>query len=156
MGLITDKDVNEAKDAVDMDFPSLKKEKKFEFIDNFYREWRGAKNTKPSTSKKAEPPLTFGQVIQFLKEGIENNPKNFGRALGTLVGNIESNYKAPDKMLQRGYFEWIAGGTNVLKNKPHIRQMVYTRLDTWKNRIKLEELTTEQKKIHGMFLIMLQ
>lgn len=141
MGLFTEEDVNEVEKAVGEDFPYLKKEKKIKFIDGFFKGWKKA--------KKSKSELNFEQILGYLIAGIDNIPENFGKAFGTLVGDIEADYKEPERLLQRGYFEWIGRGINTVKAKPHLWTMIMRRLDKWKEKIKFEELTTEQRVNYG-------
>ncbi len=150
MGLISDKDVNEAKEALDLDFPYLKENRKKEFLDAFFEAWKKA--------KKSESELSLQQIYDYLNYGIENDPENFGKAFGTLVRDVESKYKNPEGLLQAGYFEWIISCINLLKIKlaPHFYQMVLRRLDIWKDKIKLEELSPQEKANYGNLLFMLK
>ena len=141
MGLFTDEDVQEVERAVGEDFPYLKKEKKVKFVDAFFKGWKKA--------KKSKSELNFDQILRFLIGGIDNAPENFGVAFGTLIGDIEADYKEPERLLQRGYFEWIDRGINTVKSKPHLWTMIMKRLDKWKDKIKLEELTSAQRLIYG-------
>ena len=90
--------------------------------------------------------------MRFLVGGIDNAPDNYGKAFGTLIGDIESDYKEPERLLQRGYFEWIDRGINMVKSKPHLWTMVMKRIDTWKDKIKLEELTAVQRVNYGTLI----
>ena len=141
MGLFTEEDVKEVEKAVDEDFPYLKKEKKIKFIDGFFKGWKKA--------KKSKSELNFDEVLRFLIAGIDNAPDNYGKAFGTLVGDVEADYKEQERLLQRGYFEWIGRGINTIKAKPHLWTMIMRRLDKWKDKVKLEELTTEQRVNYG-------
>lgn len=141
MGLFTDEDVEEVDRAVEGDFPYLKKDKKIKFVDGFFKGW--------SKAKKSKSELNFDQILRYLVAGIDNEPDNYGKAFGTLIGDIEADYKEPERLLQRGYFEWIDRGINSVKSKPHFWTMVMKRVDKWKDKIKLEELTTLQRINYG-------
>ena len=141
MGLFTEEDVKEVDKAVEEDFPYLKKEKRIKFVDGFFKGWRKA--------KKSKSELNFDQILRFLLAGIDDDSVNFGKAFGTLIGDIEADYKEPERILHRGYFEWIDRGINIVKSKPHLWTMIMRRLDKWKDKIKLEELTPEQRLIYG-------
>ena len=141
MGIFTDEDVDEVERAVEEDFPYLKKDKKTKFVDGFFKGWK--------ESKKSKSELNFEEILRFLTAGIDNAPDNYGKAFGTLVGDIEADYKEPERLLERGYFEWIDRSINMVKAKPHLWTMVMKRIDKWKEKIKLEELTTIQRINYG-------
>ena len=141
MGLFTDEDVQEVDRAVDEDFPYLKKDKKTKFVGGFFKGWKNA--------KKSKSELNFDVILRFLGEGIDNSPESYGKAFGTLIGDIEADYKEPERLLQRGYFEWIDRSINMVKPKPHLWTMVMKRLDKWKEKIKFEELTSAQRLVYG-------
>ena len=144
MGLFTDADVEEVGRVIDEDFPYLKKDKKAKFVEGFFKGWKKAKSSKSE--------LNFDQIMRFLTAGIDNAPDNYGKAFGTLIGDIESDYKEPERLLQHGYFEWIDRGINTVKSKPHLWTMVMKRMDKWKGRIKLEELTSQQRLYYGTLI----
>lgn len=141
MGIFTDADVDEVEKAADGDFPYLKKDKKTKFIEGFFEGWKKA--------KKSKSELNFDQILNFLMLGIDNAPDNYGKAFGTLIGDIEADYKEPERLLQRGYFEWLDKSTNVVKSKSHLWTMAMKRIDKWKGKIKLEELTTAERINYG-------
>ena len=88
MGTLTDKDANETEEAVDLDFPYIKKNNKYKFLQCFVDVCR------KSNSGKSD--ITCQDILKYLNAGIENNPENFGRASGVLVGSIEFNSKEPE------------------------------------------------------------
>lgn len=144
MGIITDKDANEAEEAVDLDFPYIKKSDKYEFLQCFVEAWR--------KSKSGKFDITSQDVLKYLNAGIENDPENFGKAFGVLLGSIEFNSKEPEKFLQPSVYEWIVLEINALKSKPHFYLIAMKRIDALSEKIKLEELTQEQRKSFGTLI----
>ena len=156
MGLITDKDVEEAEQAVNLDVPYLKKDKKIDFLNGFVEAWRKTRKSGPSLgpqlNKETPKGLTPQEILRYLNDGIEKEALNYGRAFGTLVGTIEFFYKNPENLFRQGSFEWVVIGINAVKPKPHFYQMAMQRFDVLSNRIKLEQLTAEQRKIYGAII----